>query len=432
MDRSAYLSPGRPVVELKIGDTVIEATAHLETFSSVVYAGGSAAKTSITLYDPEYDLIEAMLKKLSKTSQTKDPTFIPVSHRYGWVNGQMSPWRKGILSSYRPRLAEQGVHIDLTTTDFTAVYGLRQEGKVWDLTKDLGTQSVGETAATTGTVPTISGLVKLLAALMGFPYDSTTIVETQPTERTLIGQHNYSIPEFIQYVLCPLAISTNGDGDYRFWIDDHGRLNFRPAILSAPKYHYIVGRTSSEYDSEVISFVPSFDGMRTLADGAGACTATGYNPLDGSLLSGVADEPVNDGTTATLTTPTIHFPSETGRLYTLPYADDASLAAWRTAKTTAARLRFVSADMTVIGRTDISPLDVVHITVLKRGSPNDPLSFYTGDYLVQGVEQTIRNGMFTTSLKLSSPAFSAAAEAPAATTTTSPQSPGSTVQSVPE
>lgn len=398
-----YLSPGRPVLELKIGPDPVAVVPHfLESFSHEVYAAGVSGQATITLFDPSYEYIENLIL------QHHDK----VSFRYGWYSRgevervSMTDWRKGIIWKYSPRFSEQGLHIDINLADTPLEASLTVNNESFTFGDDSDIHS-------------ISDLVKKLADRdLKLKYTSETIEESEPCS-TPVVRNNMSTPQFISH-LCTLAKARTGRGGYRFWVDENNLVNFRSSDPTKFRRIFVFGK---DQDSDVISFSPSYDGMQALSKGAGDMAAIGYDELTRSSLevhydpvkatAALRPSEVTQADIATfgkfgMTSPTPNSPYVAGRLYYLPFSSKEFVEAWGLSKHTMARNIFLTAELVIIGDVTIFPMDSVGIQIVKR--TDGSYHYLSGYYLVQSVKHQIVNGMFTTTLSLSSSGIGSAGE----------------------
>lgn len=424
-----YLSPGRPVVELKIGsESVSVVPDFLESFSHDVFANGIAGQATITLFDPTYEYLENLILAHHDS----------VQFRYGWyadasaTKASLTPWRNGVIWKYTPRFSEQGLHIDINIADTPLVASLTEQDIVYTLGGDSQFLSV-------------SDLVKLICEIeLGLEY---TVEETEPMTTT-ITRNKMSAPQFIATVLCSMAKSMTGRGGYRFWVDENNVAHFESSDPKVLKKLFVFGKGQ---DSEVISFSPSYDGMQALASGAGDMLAVGYDELTRTTTTKRYDPVASTGARRPTpaerasimvsgkfgqTTPTPTAPYVAGRIYYLPFATKELVDAWALHKHTIARNLFVKAEMVVLGDVQLFPMDAVGVQIVKRTDGKN--HYLSGYYLIQSVSHKIINGMFTTTLSLTSTGIGSAGDELSGTkvrfasTPTTPETPGKAIKSTPE
>lgn len=213
---------------------------------------------TINLIDKDKDHIEPMLIGLGTT---------PVFFKYGYTDGNQSPWYSAIVQTYTTDYVVEGTLINVTLMTSGLAGTLKDERKKsrpW--TGKLVSEIVLEIANQRGWVVE-DGAIEKTKKL-----DENSDLISCKLDHKVFTQQNMTDEQFITEVLVPRAVRDKDlVSGYKFWFDDSdvstAKVNFRPPAKDGEavrEFHFM-----SDKMSEVLSYKPRSNAMNLLPQGAG-------------------------------------------------------------------------------------------------------------------------------------------------------------------
>lgn len=360
----SWLSPGMPFVRIILGGRDINAIPnYLEKFSHEVFSDGAMGKTTITLFDNEWDTLENLII----------PDDRAIQYEFGWANGRMSKMQEGVVLKYQPTFEHTGLRLHLELTGNL----LRDAQQVYS--RSWKSKKVSE----------------IIADIFNTSQWNLDVEET--SGRITIEQQNVTNAFFIENVLKPKAKSARtGQAGYEF------RCEGSTIVFRTPDYEqgiirrYIYGRTAN---SEVLSFSPQFNGYMMLASGGGDIRVEGYDVMTKQPV--VQNININNSgpriAQGDRTITTEDQGGSTGRMYTLPYDDPKQVEAWANWKLAKARTLTWRASMQIMGDPTLVVGDLIEVMIQKS---DGDVHYTSGVYRIYRVNHSITRGSYVTNLEL--------------------------------
>jgi len=248
---------------------------------------GAANMAYFRLYDKNAQTIETILR-LAKDS---------FKFRFGWQDGQNSPWKTLKVFIYDVELRTHGLFLDL-----------------W-----LGDETLLDTVVNTSqyTDQKISDIVKAVCAKNKWDCN----VEDTDGKCTF-RQNNISDTRFLKEWLMPRALSAKtGRGDYRMYFENGTTLHFHPPKYEEPDYKTYDAMQDTEHPIDIFRY--RSDIIRTEMSGGVKMRVEGYDPINKRIIPvDVTDDTTPEKYTLGLKIPDYATGDGLGAYMAVPFKDD--------------------------------------------------------------------------------------------------------------